>query len=57
MHFATSMAFSRQQWVEKYRNRLEGALGEYTKLLIIRHFVLNPLKMEFKMNLAALAMK
>jgi len=40
MHFATSMAFSRQQWVEKYRNRLEGALGEYTKLLIIRHFKL-----------------
>jgi len=40
MHFATSMAFSRQQWVEKYRNRLEGALGEYTKLLIVRHFKL-----------------
>jgi len=31
------MAFSRDSWIEKFRNRLSGALKEYTKLWIAEH--------------------
>ena len=32
-HLVYSMAFSRQKWIEHVTHRLEGALGEYAKII------------------------
>lgn len=44
MSITTAMAFTRQEWIKKFRNRLEGAIGEYAKIKMAQSFDL-PCKM------------